>query len=143
MLLHGKAWHRFLWVTHKSHHTPKVGWFEFNDIFAAFHACLAIILIISGCELATGTLQVTMVATGWGMTLFGFSYFTVHDGFIHGRLPVSWLERIPYMRKVRAFHQLHHTVEHGAPYGLFLGPWEYKWAKARGRHIVPKEQHPT
>jgi beta-carotene 3-hydroxylase len=46
----------------------------------------------------------------------------VHDGLVHGRLPVGFLRRSAYLRRVVAAHRVHHA-RGGAPYGLFLGPW--------------------
>ena len=59
------------------------------------------------------------------MTLFGLSYVIVHDGLVHGRLPVAFLERWGYLRRVARCHRVHHgTRAGGAPYGLFFGAWE-------------------
>lgn len=133
MLLHGRLWHGILWITHRSHHTPRRGWFEFNDIFAGFHAAIAIVLIVYGFESDHGRASHLMIAAGFGMTAFGLAYFTVHDGFIHGRLPVAWLDRSAFLRRVRNAHRVHHQRDHEGPFGLFLGEWELRRAKRR-RH---------
>ena len=131
MLVHNRLWHNSLWWGHKSHHTPRTGYFELNDIFAVFHAGLAIFLIVYGFEAGPGLGYELMIASGFGMTTFGISYFIVHDGFIHGRLPVKFLERSSYFRKVRNAHKVHHMRDHDAPYGLFLGEWELRRIKRR------------
>ncbi|MEZ4436370.1 MAG: beta-carotene hydroxylase [bacterium] len=133
MLLHGRLWHGALWPTHESHHVPRRGWFEFNDVFAVFHAGVAMFLIIYGFESDHGRWSHLMIAAGFGMSAFGLAYFTVHDGFIHGRLPVEWLSRFGFMRRVRNAHRVHHTREHAAPFGLFLGGWELRRAQRRRR----------
>jgi beta-carotene 3-hydroxylase len=132
MLLHGRLWHGPMWFTHRSHHTARQGWFEFNDIFAVFHAAIAIALIIGGLEGLSGTAQLVAVAAGIGMTVFGMAYFAVHDGLIHGRLPVAFLARLEWIRRIRNAHQVHH-VKDAQPYGLFLGPWELKRVRVRNR----------
>lgn len=131
MFLHGRLWHGVLWPTHASHHRPRAGRFEFNDIFAVFHAGVAMALIIYGFESSHGRVSELMIAAGFGMSAFGMAYFTVHDGFIHGRLPVGFLSRFAYFRRVRNAHRVHHRDEHVGPYGLFLGEWELRRANAR------------
>lgn len=131
MVLHGRLWHGVLWLTHRSHHVPRRGWFEFNDIFALGHALIAMTLIIYGFESDHGRLSHLMIAVGFGMSAFGLAYFTVHDGFIHGRLPVAWLARFAFMRRVRNAHRVHHRRDHEGPFGLFLGEWELRRAKQR------------
>lgn len=120
-LLHGRVWHGLLWPVHKSHHAPR-GRLEANDILSFTHAPIAIVLILYGCLAEPGWVREVAFGVGLGMTAFGFAYIVVHDGLVHGRLPVGFLERWPYMQRVRAAHRVHHT-RHGGPYGLFLGPW--------------------
>lgn len=134
MLLHGRLWHGPLWITHRSHHTPRKGWFEFNDIFAVFHAAIAIALIIGGLEGLTGMAQLVSVAIGVGMTAFGLAYFAIHDGLIHGRLPVEGLARFAWLRRIRNAHRVHHAKD-AEPYGLFLGTWELKRVRAKVRRM--------
>ena len=125
MLLHGQLWHGRWWPAHRSHHVPHTGWLEVNDLFALLHASIAIALIVGGLERRLGALSAVCVAAGCGMTLFGLAYFVVHDGLIHGRLPVAFLARASWLRRVRNAHQVHHR-HNAAPYGLFLGPWELR-----------------
>lgn len=129
MVLHGRLWHGRLWFAHRSHHTPRRGWWEANDAFAIGHALLAMGLIIGGLELLRGRLQLVAVAVGIGMSLFGMAYFAVHDGLIHGRLPVAFLARWRWLRLIRNAHLVHHQRD-AAPYGLFLGLWELRRARA-------------
>jgi beta-carotene 3-hydroxylase len=128
MLLHGQLWHGVLWFSHRSHHEPRTGPFEWNDIFAVFHAVLAMAGIMAGLEFGIWW----AAAIGFGMTTFGMAYFVVHDGLIHGRLPVAFLLRWDWVRRVRNAHRVHHQRE-GGPYGLFLGPWELRRSLGRER----------
>lgn len=136
MLLHGRVWHTWLYPIHKSHHTPKTGYFELNDVFSVIHAPIAMALILYGCLAAPGVPREIAFGIGLGMTLFGVGYMVVHDGLVHGRLPVQWLGRWAYFRKVRNAHMVHHR-HGGVPYGMFLGPQELKRAKRRG--ISPRD----
>ena len=83
-------------------------------------------LIIGGFESVYGAASPYLIAVGFGMSTFGLAYFTVHDGFIHGRLPVAFLARVPAMRRVREAHLAHHRGGHRPPFGLFLGPAELR-----------------
>ena len=129
MFLHGILWHGPWWLTHRSHHRESDGFFEFNDIFSIIHAAIATGLIIYGFESGNYLSSHLCIAVGFGMTTFGIAYFIVHDGFIHQRLPVSKLSKIPYLRRVRNAHLVHHKEDHHLPYGLFLGEYELRWAK--------------
>lgn len=139
MLLHGRLWHGVLWLAHRSHHTPRRGWFEANDAFAVLHAVLAMALIIGGLERLHGTTQWLAVAVGVGMSMFGMAYFTVHDGLIHGRLPVQFLSRFDWVRRVRNAHLVHHHRD-AEPYGLFLGQWELQRALRRTGGRAPRAE---
>ncbi|HAN31868.1 MAG TPA: beta-carotene hydroxylase [Myxococcales bacterium] len=123
LVVHKMLWHGSLWWGHESHHVETDGYFETNDLFAIFHAVIAAPMIYFGM-----LWQVHWVAgLGFGMTVFGFCYGVVHDGLVHGRLPVAFLARIPYLRRVRSAHMSHHgTNPHSPPFGLFLGPWEMR-----------------
>ncbi|MFN3197130.1 MAG: sterol desaturase family protein [Bradymonadia bacterium] len=130
MFLHGKIWHTWLYGIHKSHHEPKTGYFELNDVFSVIHAPIAMAMILYGCLATPGLTRELLFGFGLGMTIFGIGYMVVHDGLVHGRLPVTWLTRWAYFRKVRNAHIVHHK-NGGAPFGMFLGPQELKWAKRR------------
>lgn len=129
-LLHGKVWHGLLWGVHESHHAPRTGRFERNDVLSGLHAPIAMVLVIVGCQLVPGTLGAAMIGTGTGMTLFGLAYLVVHDGLVHKRLPVGFLAKHPYFKRVRAAHLVHHS-KGGVPYGLFRGPEELRASKRR------------
>jgi beta-carotene 3-hydroxylase len=60
------------------------------------------------------------------MTAFGAAYLVVHDGLVHGRLPVRALLRLAPLRAIVRAHEEHHRGRGGAPYGLLFGPWELR-----------------
>jgi len=120
--IHRALWHGPLWGSHASHHAPRSGWWERNDLFAVMHALIAAPMVYAGLRWQLAPLA----GWGFGMTAFGAAYFTVHDGFIHGRLPVAFLARSAFLRQVRNAHRAHHHRDHAAPFGLFLGPQELR-----------------
>ena len=139
-LLHGKIWHGVLWFIHASHHRRRIeplrtrthGW-EANDALSTLHAPIAVTLILYGCVGPLGAWREIAFGVGLGMTAFGFAYVIVHDGLAHGRLPVGWLLKWSYMRRVRAAHMVHHNGGGEEPYGLFLGPLVVRRVQARRR----------
>lgn len=141
MLLHGRVWHTVLWSIHRSHHVKRRGIFEHNDALSALHAPIAIVAILYGCRAEPGLASDLVFALGTGMSLFGVAYFVVHDGLVHGRLPVQGLAKIPYLARVRAAHAVHHGKGRGGPpYGLFFGPWELERAR-RGAPTEAGDDH--
>ena len=123
---HKALWHEFVpgWALHKSHHEPRTGPFEDNDVFAIVNAVPAMGLCFYG--LITPTMVGGLCfGAGLGITLFGISYMFVHDGLVHKRFPVGPIAEVPYLKRVAIAHRLHHTEKfNGVPWGLFLGPQE-------------------
>ncbi len=138
-VLHGRIWHGPMWGIHASHHAPRTGRFERNDLLSTLHAPIAMALVIGGCQLVPRPSGAILIGIGAGMTLFGLAYLVVHDGLVHERLPVGFLAKLPYFKRVRAAHLVHHA-KGAAPYGLFRGPEELLALKRRGlasRRAVP------
>ncbi|XP_062120329.1 beta-carotene hydroxylase 2, chloroplastic-like [Humulus lupulus] len=121
---HRALWHASLWSMHESHHRPREGPFELNDVFAIVNAVPAIALLSYG-FFHKGLVPGLCFGAGLGITVFGMAYMFVHDGLVHRRFPVGPIANVPYFRKVAAAHKLHHSDKFdGVPYGLFLGPKE-------------------
>ncbi|KAL6503907.1 Phospholipase A2 crotoxin acid subunit CA [Orobanche gracilis] len=121
---HKSLWHASLWHMHESHHKPRDGPFEFNDVFAIINAVPAIALLSYG-FFHKGLVPGLCFGAGLGITVFGMAYMFVHDGLVHRRFPVGPIANVPYFRTVASAHQLHHSDKFsGVPYGLFLGPKE-------------------
>ena len=134
-LLHRSVWHERLWSVHRSHHSRRRGRFERNDLLSFLHAPIATALVMIGCNLH-GLAAAACLGVGVGMTLFGIAYVVVHDGLVHGRLPVAFLARIPPLRRIRDAHAVHHA-RGAAPYGLFLGPRELMTRGPHARAVPP------
>ncbi|XP_077245502.1 beta-carotene 3-hydroxylase 2, chloroplastic-like [Tasmannia lanceolata] len=121
---HRALWHASLWHMHESHHRPRDGPFELNDVFAVINAIPAIALFSYG-FFNKGLVPGLCFGAGLGITVFGMAYMFVHDGLVHRRFPVGPIADVPYFRRVAAAHQIHHLDKfNGVPYGLFLGPKE-------------------
>ncbi|MBL7811689.1 MAG: sterol desaturase family protein [Bacteroidetes bacterium] len=131
-LMEGVAWfthkyimHGFGWILHKSHHEPRKGAFELNDLYGFIFAIPSVWLIVAG----SAEMDWRFFA-GLGIALYGLAYFLVHDVFVHQR--VKWLKRtqVPYFRAMRKTHHLHHSVhtkEHAQAFGfLFVLPKFYR-----------------
>jgi beta-carotene 3-hydroxylase len=102
-VMHGPGW--FL---HESHHRPRTGRWELNDLYAVIFAVPSIALIYAG------------VQAGWwpgctwigaGIAAYGAIYFGFHDVIVHGRVPTRYLPRSSYMKRIVQAHRLHHVVE--------------------------------
>ncbi|KAJ0968932.1 hypothetical protein J5N97_021809 [Dioscorea zingiberensis] len=121
---HRALWHASLWHMHESHHRPRDGPFELNDVFAIINAIPAISLLSFG-FFHRGLVPGLCFGAGLGITLYGMAYMFVHDGLVHRRFPVGPIANVPYFRRVAAAHKIHHSDKfNGVPYGLFLGPKE-------------------
>ncbi|MDG2520612.1 sterol desaturase family protein [Caulobacter segnis] len=109
--MEGVAWatHRYvmhgpLWSWHRSHHEPRRGVFELNDLFAVVFAGLAIGLFAVGA--ATRIDAFTFSAAG--VTAYGALYALVHDGLVHRRFWLPLKPRRGYLLRLVQAHHLHH-----------------------------------
>lgn len=119
-LAHKYIMHGWGWGWHESHHEPRTGWFEVNDLYAVVFAVLAIVLI------ALGTWGIWPLQwIGAGMTAYGALYFIVHDGLVHQRWPFRYIPRKGYLKRLYLAHRLHHAVrgkEECVSFGFLYAP---------------------
>jgi beta-carotene 3-hydroxylase len=116
-VMHGPGW--FL---HRSHHRPRTGAWELNDLYAAIFATPSILLILGGVQLGWGA-WATWV--GAGIAAYGAIYFGFHDVIVHRRLAHRHVPRSAYMKRIVQAHRLHHAVEtkHGTvSFGFLIAP---------------------
>jgi beta-carotene 3-hydroxylase len=97
-LMHGP-----LWFLHRSHHRPRRGAFEANDLFGLFFSALSILALGIGVR---G--HAFLLGLGLGMTLFGAGYLLVHDGMVHGRFGKKPPPKNAYLRRLVRAHRIHH-----------------------------------
>lgn len=130
--IHRAVWHGPLWFIHRTHHRERMedgsrpAPLVANDILSASHAPVAIACCAVG-WLATGPAAWVAMGVGIGMTVYGVLYVVLHDGMVHGRLPVTGLLRHRIFDEMRQAHAIHHRTN-AAPYGFFVSPW---WGRAR------------
>ena len=105
-LTHKYVMHGPGWGWHRSHHEPHDGLLERNDLYAVIFAGLAIALVVLA-PARSGPLY----WIGLGMTAYGFLYFVVHDGLVHGRWPFRYVPKNPYLKRLVQAHRLHHADE--------------------------------
>lgn len=103
---HKYIMHGWGWGWHKSHHEPRTGWFEKNDLYAVVFAGLAIALIYFG---TSGYGRIEWM--GAGMTAYGLLYFIAHDGLVHQRWPFKYVPRRGYLKRLYQAHRMHHAVD--------------------------------
>ena len=116
-LMHGPGW--FL---HKSHHEPRHGMFELNDLYAAIFAIPSISLFWCGIGLGHGALYAWI---GGGIAAYGAIYFGFHDVIVHRRVNIRYRPESAYMKRIIQAHRLHHVVEtkHGTvSFGFLWAP---------------------
>jgi beta-carotene 3-hydroxylase len=121
-LTHRYVMHGFLWYLHRDHHQKEPGFFEKNDWFFVIFAIPSMLLIGFGTYNHVWWMQ----AIGFGIMLYGFAYFMVHDVIIHQRF--KWFSRSKntYVRAIRWAHKMH--KEEGESFGMLYVHKKY-WEK--------------
>ena len=123
---HKYIMHGPLWFFHQDHHTPaNAGFFEKNDFFFLLFALPGILLIYFGWRVGWDSL---MLWSGFGITLYGLTYFLVHDIFIHQRFRLFRKTDNFYFKAIRRAHKVHHkhlTKENGECFGMLWVPFKY------------------
>jgi beta-carotene 3-hydroxylase len=105
-LSHRYIMHGFGWGWHRTHHEPRTGRFERNDLYALFGVALSVGLFLLAGRLQSPGLQ----ALAAGVTAYGLMYAFVHDGLVHQRWPFRYMPRNSYLRRLVQAHRLHHAV---------------------------------
>ena len=122
---HKYIMHGFLWKWHKDHHVvnPKKK-LQKNDYFFLVFATPGIVTII------IGTLGYSWIYffIGLGITLYGCTYFIIHDIYIHRRMKWFRKSKNTYLNTITRCHKLHHKnprKEGGSYFGLLWIPIKY------------------
>lgn len=103
--MHRYVMHGWLWSWHRSHHEPREGLLEQNDLFALVFAAPAVVLIAVGAHAWPWALPV-----GLGVTAYGVVYAFFHDGLVHQRYPTGVTGKSAFWRRRIQAHRLHHAV---------------------------------
>ena len=122
---HKYIMHGLLWTLHKDHHHKESrGFFEHNDYFFLIFALPGIAGLFFGMQVVFNAL----FFVGLGITLYGFTYFFVHDIFIHQRFKFLRSVENGYFKAIRRAHKIHHkhiNKEHGECFGMLWVPIKY------------------
>lgn len=124
-MIHRYIMHGFLWMLHRDHHDHSHnGTLERNDLFFFIFASPAIALLYLGVRQDFSY----WFFIGLGISLYGMSYFFIHDIFIHQRAKVFTKTKNPYFLAIRRAHKQHHKhlgKEHGECFGFLWVPIKY------------------
>ena len=144
-VMHRYVMHGWLWSLHQSHHEPRSGVFELNDLFAVVFALPSIVLIWAGLRYWNPALWI-----GLGIMAYGMIYAIFHDGLVHRRFPLPFPSR--WLKRQVQAHRLHHAVstKHGAVSFGFLWAPNARSLKARvvgaplrpASSTIPRETRP-
>jgi beta-carotene 3-hydroxylase len=133
-IVHRWFFHGLLWRVHVTHHTPRKGWFELNDVFSIVFGSTSMICLMSGNWFA--------FPIGLGIAIYGFVYFIAHDLFTHRRfIPFGSKNKI--LLTIRAAHQRHHQSSEKSglePFGLFLFNYGEFWRKISNRKVLTQSR---
>lgn len=123
--MHEHSWHQGrLKEVHATHHRPRRGGWEANDVLGCLNA-LVVAPVMYWSSQDLDTLRGAIIfASASGVSAYGVMYMLVHDGVHHGRFYTGGLGSVPLIRDISRAHSMHHRVEQGPPFGLFLGPQE-------------------
>jgi beta-carotene 3-hydroxylase len=98
-LMHGP-----LWFLHASHHAPRKGRWEANDLFGLFFSSLSIAAIAWGVRS-----DAAWIGLGLGMAGYGLGYLLIHDWLVHGRFGKAPQPRNSYLQRLVSRHRIHHA----------------------------------
>ena len=123
-LAHKYLMHGALWILHTDHHKrDDQQFFEKNDYFFLIFATPGITCLLLGLQNFTPPFWI-----GIGITLYGFTYFLVHDIFIHQRFNLFRNTDSVYLRAIRRAHKMHHKhlgKHDGECFGMLWVPMKY------------------
>ncbi len=126
---HKYVMHGFLWSWHEDHHLPhfeKEGFFEKNDLFFIVFAIPSAASYMLGTFIPSLT---WLLFVGIGISLYGLTYFLIHDVYIHKRF--KWFKHLDskYSRSILKAHGAHHaktTKEGCEEFGLLVVGKKYR-----------------
>ena len=133
---HKYLMHGFLWKWHKDHHrkdqrqsmplNTERKRFEKNDLFFLVYAIPAILLMTTGFSIH----YLPFLLVGIGISLYGFTYFIIHDIIIHHRINIAFLNKKHnrYIQAAIKAHTAHHHPKNKNDfnnYGLLIFPLNF------------------
>jgi beta-carotene 3-hydroxylase len=118
--VHRHVMHGWGWRWHRSHHEPRRGPFETNDLYAVVFAGVSLIFFS-----LLPSLWPPFWWVGVGTLVYGLLYALLHDGLVHGRLGFRASPRSIYLKRLVQAHRLHHAVrgrDGGVSFGFLYAP---------------------
>ena len=107
-VMHRWVMHGPGWFLHASHHRPRLGRWEANDLYFVIFAMPSILLLAGGVQWGWGDWA---TACGAGIAGYGMIYLGFHDIIVHRRIVHRYVPRSAYMKRIVQAHRLHHAVE--------------------------------
>jgi beta-carotene 3-hydroxylase len=133
---HKYVMHGFLWNWHVDHHRKdhqnklpektEDKKFEKNDLFFLVYAIPAIVLMIIGFAIS----YFPIIYISIGISLYGLTYFIIHDIIIHKRLNIPFLQKRQnfLLRAIIKAHTAHHwpkSKDDFHNFGLLIFPLRF------------------
>lgn len=121
-VMHRWVMHGPGWFLHASHHRPRTGRFEWNDLYGVIFAIPSIVLLLGGVQLGWWP---GFAWIGAGIAAYGAIYFGFHDVIVHERVRTRYLPKSRYMKRIVQAHRLHHAVgtkEGTVSFGFLVAP---------------------
>ncbi|WP_030540357.1 sterol desaturase family protein [Sphingobium sp. DC-2] len=106
-VMHRWVMHGPGWFLHASHHRPRTGLWEANDLYFVIFAIPSILLLLGGVQWGWGDWA---TACGAGIAAYGMIYLGFHDIIVHRRVAHRYVARSRYMKRIVQAHRLHHAV---------------------------------
>lgn len=107
-VMHRWVMHGPGWFLHRSHHRPRTGLWEANDLYFFIFALPSILMLLGGVQWGWGSWA---TAIGCGIATYGAIYLGFHDIIVHQRVAHRYVPRGSYMKRIVQAHRLHHVVE--------------------------------
>lgn len=114
---HKYIMHGFGWYLHRDHHIKeeKKSFFEKNDLYVFIYVVPAVILIVTGFS----NHNFIPVSIGIGFTLYGLTYFLIHEVVIHKRLRFNREIKNRYLSALIRAHEAHHVPKNRSDFRCF------------------------
>lgn len=110
--LHRFVLHTFLWFVHDTHHKPRTGIFEKNDVIAFIFGVPSWLFIMFGI-MGGGDYRLYI---GIGILIYGICYILIHDGLIHQRFKIFQNPQNWYLIGLKLGHEAHHKHDNEPDY---------------------------
>jgi len=127
--LHKYILHTFLWFIHDTHHLPRTGLFEKNDIIAFIFGIPSWLFMMYGIMNGNDF----RLYIGIGILIYGICYILIHDGLVHQRFKIFTHPKSIYLIGLKLGHEAHHRndahpdykKENDIVWGMFWVPHRF------------------